>query len=357
MPKVEGFDAFRVTMPRGRRPESILVRLTADDGSVGWGEVSPAVDTSDTSEADRIWSDIEERIAPALLGLDWERPEDVAGLAQLGTRDAAAAVDIACWDLWCHGRGVPLAHALGGTRTSVVTGARIDGEPPLDALVAQVNKYVGGGYARVTLGIRPGWDIEPVRAVRHTFPALALHVDAGGSYTESPEHLDALGALDAYGPVVIERPFARDDLSAHARLQQQVATPVAPDLRDLDSLVAAIAIEAGRALGVRLQHFGGLTAARAAHDRAYAAGWDVWCGGRAPFGIAQAATVALAAMPGCTLPSDVTDLSGGPEFLSPPVRSHGGVVAVPLTRSGLGHDIDEARIAKLATRTLRLPIK
>src|SRR5260370_567902 len=69
-------------MPRGRRPESILVRLTADDGSVGWGEVSPAVDTSDTSdtsEADRIWSDIEERIAPALLGLDWERPEDVAG--------------------------------------------------------------------------------------------------------------------------------------------------------------------------------------------------------------------------------------------------------------------------------------
>jgi O-succinylbenzoate synthase len=65
--------------------------------------------------------------------------------------------------------------------------------------------------------------------------------------------------------------------------------------------------------------------------------------------------VAVASLPGCTLPSDVTEIAGGPRFVSPPVRSTGGVVAVPLTQPGLGHDIDEELIARLAGRTLRIP--
>ncbi|MCW2919007.1 MAG: Mandelate racemase/muconate lactonizing protein [Actinomycetia bacterium] len=349
MPRVIGFNAFRVAMPRGRRPESILVRLTGEDGMVGWGEVLFP------EPADATWTDIEERIGPALLGLDWDRPEDVAGLAQLGSRRAAAAVDIACWDLWCRARGVPVAHALGGTRTSVVTGARLGAEPPLDTLVGRVNRYIGGGYTRITLDVRPGWDVEPVRTVRQAYPALALQVDAGSSYSESPEHLTALEALAAYGLLAIERPFDRGDLDAHTRLQRRIDTPVAPDLGDLDSLEAAIAQEAGRTLSLRVARFGGLTAARAAHDRAYAVGWDVWCAGPGPFGIGQAATVAVASLPGCTLPSDVSEMAGGPQFVSPPVRPTGGVVAVPLTQPGLGHDVDEDLIARLATRTLRIP--
>jgi O-succinylbenzoate synthase len=68
VPRVIGFDAFRVAMPRGRRPESILVRLTGEDGVIGWGEVrSP-------EPGDAAWTDIEERIGPALLGVDWDRP-------------------------------------------------------------------------------------------------------------------------------------------------------------------------------------------------------------------------------------------------------------------------------------------
>jgi O-succinylbenzoate synthase len=346
---VIGFDAFQIPMPRGRRPESILVRLTGEDGTIGWGEVLSPECARDT------WSDIEERVGPALLGVDWDRPEDMAGLAQLAGRRAAAAVDIACWDLWCRARGVPVAHALGGTRTSVVAGARVDAEPPLDSLVGRVNRYVGGGYARITLEVRPGWDVEPVRTVRQAYPALALQVDAGSRYSESAQDLTALEALAGYGLLAIERPFDSGDLNAHTRLQHRIDTPVAPGLGDLDSLEAAIAQEAGRTLSLRVDRFGGLTAARAAHDRAYAAGWDVWCGGPGPFGIGQAAAVAVASLPGCTLPSDVSEIAGGPRFVSPPVRSSGGVVAVPLTQPGLGHDVDEELIARLATRTLRIP--
>ena len=349
MPRVIGFDAFRVAMPRARRPESILVRLTAEDGGAGWGEVRSPGPGDDT------WTEIEERIGPALLGVDWDRPEDIAGLAQLAGRRAAAAVDIACWDLWCRGRGVPVAHALGGTRTSVVTGARLSAEPPLESLAGRVNRYIGAGYARITLDVRPGWDVEPVRTVRLAYPALALQVDAGNAYSESPEDLTALEALGADGLLAIERPFPGGDLGAYTRLQRRIDTPLAPGLGDLDSLEAAIAQEAGRTLSLRVARFGGLTAARAAHDLAYAAGWGVWCAGPGPFGIGQAAAVAVASLPGCTLPSDVTEIAGGPRFVSPPVRSTGGVVAVPLTQPGLGHDVDEELIARLADRTLRIP--
>lgn len=347
MPRIQECSVFRVALPRGRRPESILVRLTADDGTVGWGEVA--------CNAGPTWADVETRMAPALIGLDWERPEDVSAVAELGCRRAAAAVDTACWDLWCRGRGLPLAHALGGTRTSIVTGARVEAEPFLDTLVSHVNRSVGGGHTRVTVKVRPGVDVEPIRAVRRAFPALAMIADAGGAYTESAEHLAALQALDAYELLAIERPFATGDLDAHARLQRRVGTAICPDVGDLVTLDAAISGTAGRALHLRPHRLGGLTAARGAHDRAYAAGWDVWCGGSGGFGIGQAAAVAVAALPGCTLPSDVSDPAGGPAFVSPPVRSSGGVVAVPLTQPGLGHAIDEARIARLAGRTARIP--
>jgi O-succinylbenzoate synthase len=350
--QIHGCEAFRVAMPRGRRPESVLVRLTGADGAVGWGE-APLPGGDEAAAA--IWADIGERMGPALIGLDWERPEDVSAVADLGSRSAAAAVDVACWDLWCRSRGLPMAHALGGTRTSIVTGARIGPEPVLETVVSRVNRAIGAGHTRVTVDVRPGWDIEPVRLIRDAYPALALVVDAGNAYAESPEHLDVLEGLDAYGLAAIERPFAARDLVAHARLQRRIQAPVAPDIGDIDSLDAAITMEAGRALDLRLGALGGLTAARAAHDRAYAAGWEVWCTGSGPFGIGQAAAVALASLPGCTLPSDVSDPAGGPAFVSPPVRSSGGVVGVPLTQPGLGHEVDERRIERQASRRLRLP--
>ncbi|WP_443105599.1 enolase C-terminal domain-like protein [Actinomadura sp. 3N407] len=350
VPRIQGCDAFRVTMPRGRRPESVLVRLTGGD-AVGWGEMAVTGGSAGPGPA---WADIEERMGPALVGLDLDRPEDVSAAADLGAPEAAAAVDTACWDLWCRARGLPLAHALGGTRTSIVTGARISPEPALDTLTGRVNKAVGAGHTRVTLDIRPGWDIEPVRTVRQAYPALALVADAGHAYSESPEHMAVLEGLDAYGLAAIERPFPAGDLAAHARLQLRVGAALAPAIGDLEDLDAALSLEAGRALHLRLDRLGGLTAARGAHDLAYAAGWDVWCSGSGAFGIGQAAAVALASLPGCTLPSDVSDPAGGPVFVTPPVRSSGGVVGVPLTQPGLGHEIDEARIERLATRRLRL---
>ena len=167
MPRVREIEVFRLVLPYGRRPESILVRLIDYGGMDGWGEVVDA--------DPKIWAALEEGLARALIGVDWEHPDE------LGAVPGGSAADMACWDLWTKMRGVPLSHALGGNRTSLIATARIGGERNLESLVARVNRLVCAGYAHVTLDVHPDWDIEPLRAVRHTYPALGIGVDARGA--------------------------------------------------------------------------------------------------------------------------------------------------------------------------------
>ena len=183
---------------------------------------------------------LEEGLARALIGVDWEHPDE------LGVVPGGSAADMACWDLWTRMRGVPLSHALGGNRTSLIATVRIGGDRNLESLVARVNRLVCAGYGHVTLDVHPGWDVEPLRAVRHAYPALGIAVDARGVYTE----IDALEALDAYNLASIERPFA--SLADHADLQERVAAPVAVDVSSVTELDEAIEpASAGRALLLR----------------------------------------------------------------------------------------------------------
>ncbi|WP_424530833.1 enolase C-terminal domain-like protein [Sphaerisporangium viridialbum] len=403
MPRVRELEVFRLVLPYGRRPESILVKLTDYGGMTGWGEVvqspdhrpsrSGAPGTAAHGGADarataeetaqravqegsvpegahegvahagavraraegepdqslsKTWTTLEESLAPALLGVDWEHPDE------LGVVPGGTAVDLACWDLWARMRGVPLAYALGGTRTSVMATVRLRAERSLDAMVARVNRHVCAGYAHVTLDVHPGWDVEPVRAVRQAYPALALAVDGRGGYTDGT----ALEALEAYGVTAIERPFggpdADADLDLHAELQERVSSLVAIEVHSVAALEEAIAARAGSALLLRPSRFGSLRAVRLAHDRAMAAGWDITAAGGRGTGLARAATVAVASLPGCTLPSDVTEPPRSAQIVTPPVGASGGVVAVPLTQPGLGHLVDEDRVRRLAGDSFKL---
>ncbi|GIH79532.1 enolase C-terminal domain-like protein [Planobispora longispora] len=336
MPRVCGLEVFRLTLPYGRRTESILVRLTDYGGMTGWGEV---VDPDP-----KAWSILQEQLAPALIGVDWEHPDE------LGVVPGGPAGDMACWDLWARMRGVPLAHALGGSRTSLMATVRVSGDRNLESLVARVNRHVCAGYAHITMDVHPGWDVEPLRAVRLAYPALGIGLDARGAYTD----IDALEALDAYAPSVIERPFAvPGGLTDHADLQERVAAPVLLEVGSAADLQDAVAAGAGRALLMRPAAVGSLREVRRMHDIAAEAGWEIACAGGQGTGLARAATVAAASLPGCTLPCDVAEPPRSAQIVTPPVGATGGVVAVPLTQPGLGHGIDEDRVRRLAKESHR----
>ncbi|MFI7439864.1 enolase C-terminal domain-like protein [Nonomuraea indica] len=328
MPRVRELEAFRVVLPFGRRSESLLVKLTDYAGMTGWGEA--------LAPEPKTWARLEETLGALLVGVDWEHPDAVPG--------TDSAVDMACWDLWTRMRGVPLAHAVGGTRTSLMATVRLEPDKSVEHLVTRVNQQVCAGYGHVTLDVRPGWDVEPVRAVRAAYPALTLAVDGGGAYTDGGQ----LVALDSYGIEVIERPFPASDVHAHASLQDQVAAAVAVEVRSTAELDDYLTLRAARVLLLRPTAFPSLTEARRAHDRAAAAGWDIQCAGGQGAGLARAATVAVASLPGCTLACDVTQPPRQNQIVTPIVGAAAGVIAVPLTQPGLGHTIDEARVRRMS---------
>ncbi|MEU6710491.1 enolase C-terminal domain-like protein [Nonomuraea sp. NPDC046802] len=328
MPRVRELEVFRLVLPFGRRSETLLVKLTDQGGMTGWGEA--------TSPPPKTWSKLEESLAALLIGVDWEHPDAVPS--------GESAVDMACWDLWTRMRGMPLAEAIGGTRTSLMATVRLTPDPSVESLVARVNQQVCAGYGHVTLDVRPGWDVEPVRAVRHAYPALTLAVDCGNAYTE----LEQLVALDSYGLEVIERPFAVTEAATHASLQDQVTASVAVEIGSTAELDDYLTLRAAKVLLLRPAAFPSLSEVRRSHDRAVAAGWDIQCTGGQGAGLARAATVAVASLPGCTLPCDVTQPPRQNQIVTPIVGADGGVIAVPLTQAGLGHDIDEARLRRFA---------
>ncbi|MDA8368568.1 MAG: O-succinylbenzoate synthase [Nocardiopsaceae bacterium] len=338
--------------PRPRFARHALVRVADDRGTSGWGEIPLAEPTR--------WRALVECFAPALLRHSWHRPTEAAGAWAHLPRcpSVAAALDTACWDLWSRQRGAPLSHALGGARTAITAGVTVGRQPSLDSLVREVNRQVGSGFRRIRLEIGPGWDIEVVRAVQDSYPFLVLQVDARGRYTEDPADLAALRALDDYGLLAIEQPFPDSDLAAHARLCRDLHTPIAlsTSIDSLETLDEAIRLEAARSLNLRAVPLGGLTPARRAHDRAADAGWNVWCGSDTESGVGRAAAVALASLPGITLPSEMPGAGGyfARDLVRPPVRAHDGIVPVPLLKPGLGHDIDRKTLRDLAVDSVSL---
>jgi O-succinylbenzoate synthase len=351
---------FRTSSHAKDHLEHILVRLTDESGAVGWGEIASASDPFYSPEtADTCWLVASRYLLPAVVGSVWEDPSEVAGLwAKVrGHQFAKAGVDIAAWALWSLSGGVSLATALGGTRSSVVAGVSLGIEPTVDDLLAQVAKHVDAGYPRAKLKIAPGWDVEPVRAVRSAFPDLQLHVDANGAYGESADELVALRALDGLGLTMIEQPFAPRNLLAHAALQRDISTPVCLDesIEVLDDLRTAVVLGALKVLNIKVSRMGGLGAAVAAHDLAAEHDIPVWCGGMHEFGVGRAANIALSSLPGFTLPSDVSasDKYYERDVVVPPITAASGVVTVP-TAPGLGHDVDEDFVASATVRSVEL---
>lgn len=287
---------------------AVIARVEAE-GAVGWGEApvgtGPWYNEETQSTA---WAIGREILAPMLLEAELRRPEDVDALfARVrGNRMARSAFEFAVWDLMGRLEGRSLRAMLGGVRDRVDVGVSVGVQPDIDTLLRVVGGYVEAGYRRVKLKIKPGWDVEPTRAVRERWPDLRLQVDANSVYTlDDAGHL---AQLDAFDLLLIEQPLAHDDIIDHAKLQRRLRTPICLD----ESIVSpeharwAIELRACGVINIKPARVGGLTAARRIHDLAAEAGLPVWCGGMLETGIGRAVNVALASLPNFALPGDIS---------------------------------------------------
>jgi o-succinylbenzoate synthase len=290
---------FRTSFGTSTDKEAILVRALGAGEAEGWGEcVAMEAPLYSGEWNEGAWLVLRDFLGPAALA---GRDPGIRGHPM-----ARAALDTAVLDLRLREEGVSLAAHLGAVRDRVPCGVSLGIEDDLDDLLALVKRFVDAGYRRVKLKIEPGKDVDVVRAVREAFPDTPLSVDANAAYslgTAGP-----LLALDDFGLEYVEQPLAEDDLVGHARLQERMATPVCLDETITSPTVARGAIEIGacRVVNVKMGRVGGIGPSRVIHDLAVETGVPLWCGGMLETGVGRAVNVALAAMPGFTLPGDTS---------------------------------------------------
>ena len=255
---------------------------------------------------------------------------------------AKAALELAWLDAEGRAAGESLAHRLGGTRPRVVAGVAVGVTGSVPALLDEVGRRLAEGYRRVKLKIHPGWDVEPVRAVRERFGAgVALQVDANGSYRRGDA--DRLARLDPFGLLLLEQPLACDDLVGHAELSRRIGTPVCLDESISSAAVAASALALGacRVVNVKPGRVGGFLEAVRVHDVCAAGGVPVWCGGMLETGVGRAANLALASLPNFSLPGDLSASNRWyrTDITAPIELDADGQIAVP-DGAGIGVDVN-----------------
>jgi O-succinylbenzoate synthase len=169
-----------------------------------------------------------------------------------------------------------------------------------------VGSYLEKGYRRVKIKIKPGREVDETSAVRRAYPDLRLQVDANSAYTL--ETAGALKPLDELDLLLIEQPLFEDDIWDHRRLQAQLKTPICLDESIISPRHARYALEmqACRIINIKAARVGGLSAAVAIHDLCRQNNIPVWCGGMLETGIGRASNLALASLPGFTLPGDIS---------------------------------------------------
>ncbi|MFF9273571.1 o-succinylbenzoate synthase [Streptomyces griseosporeus] len=330
---------FRTSFGTMTDKDTFLLHVVTDEAE-GWSEFAadpePRYCSEFTAGAELVLRDF---LLPRLAALP--RPTTAALAPVLagvkGHELAKAALETALLDAELRAYGMPLATYLGAVRDRVPAGVSVGIKNSVPELLDDVERYLAEGYVRIKLKIEPGWDLAPVRAVRERFGAeLPLQVDANTAYTlADAEHLRR---LDEFGLLLIEEPLEEDNLYAHARLQQRLATPVCLDesLHNARDTASAIALDACRVVNVKPARVGGYLEARRVHDVASAHGVPVWCGGMLETGIGRAPNLALAALPGFTLPGD-TSASGRyfAEDITEPFVLEDGHLPVP-TGPGIG---------------------
>ncbi len=299
---------FETSFGREIERECILITLHAD-GLTGYGECVADADPGYSYETTgTAWHIIHDFIAPLLLGQDVIDPADfqrrVEGIR--GHNLAKAGVEMAIWDLIGKRDGKSLRELFGGQLDKVQVGVSIGIQASPSAMVQTVERFLADGYRRVKLKIKPGRDVGDTAAVRSAYPDLRLQVDANSAYTL--ETAEVLRPLDDLNLLLIEQPLFEDDIWDHRRLQATMKTPICLDesVISLRHARYALEMEACRIINIKAGRVGGLSQGLAIHDLCRANGIPVWCGGMLETGVGRASNLALASLPGFTLPGDIS---------------------------------------------------
>lgn len=367
--KIERIDLYHISQrlvapfvtsfgPQQQR-DSLLLTVHSD-GLVGWGECvatnSPGYSYETVGTA---WHILTDFLIPAVLAWDLHEPWDVPEKLSFvrGHPLAKAALEQAAWDLTARRDHVSFAQKLAapyeeGPRERVRVGVSIGIQPTVDQTLDVIQEYLDQGYGRIKLKIRPGHDVELARAARNAFPETSIMLDANSAYRLQDAPL--FQKMDDLDLLMLEQPLGYEDIYDHSLLRPQIATPLCLDesIHSADHARFALAIGACDIINIKPARVGGWTEARKIHDLCREQGVPVWCGGMLETGVGRAGQLALASLPGFTLPGDISATSRYyEEDVTPPyeLNAEDSTIDVP-AGPGLGVEVDGRRLEQVTVR-------
>ncbi|MCB9443821.1 MAG: o-succinylbenzoate synthase, partial [Ardenticatenaceae bacterium] len=239
-----------------------------------------------------------------------------------------------------------------GPKERVKVGVSIGIQPSIEQTLAVIKRHLGEGYGRIKLKIRPGWDLELARAARAAFPGVPIMLDANSAFTLADAPL--FQAMDDLDLLMIEQPLGYEDIYDHSRLRPLIKSPLCLDesIHSVGHTRLALAINACDIINIKPARVGGWTESRQIHDLGRAAGIGLWIGGMLETGIGRSAQLALASLPGITLPSDISATSRyydhdiATAFY---LNAEDSTITVP-TGPGLGIEVDQAHLTEVTLK-------
>lgn len=345
---------FKISSGEVSQKDAIIVAVYSE-GLVGYGEASPMAGSFYSEDSpETTWDCLTKQILPKLQlrkGVDRSQLDHVLDQVERNSF-AKAGLETALWELEAKRKAVPLFQLLGGTQSRIPCGLAVGIVPTITELLHTIERYLAEGYKRVKIKIEPGWDLEPVRAVREHFGNIPLMVDANAAYRRFDIAL--FQELDEHELMMFEQPFGKDDLEGHAELQSRVRTPVCLDesAKDIAAVKDAIALGSCRVFNIKIQRMGGLGKALQVHDLCRQADIPVWAGTMPELGIGSAQTIHLASLPGFSYPTDVESSSRWfvDDIIDPWIEVKDGWLIVP-DEVGYGFRVDEKKVQRYAVRS------
>lgn len=336
----------------------ILVKMTDDDGTVGWGEAGPSRRWS-AETTHSCYTTIKHYLAPVVVGRD---PFDIAGLHEAmntelapgldpGQPVAKAAIDLAVHDLVCKRLGINLQSWIGAKRADRIELSYLVSAPNPDETAKVVQAGLDQGFRsfKVKVGHDPEGDIASVRAAMEVARGCVVWPDANQGYTLD-QALRAARGFEALDVELFEQPIPMTDVYGMKKLLSATSMNIALDeaAMGLPFVIELIRREAVEGLVIKVNKVGGIYYGRQLCDLALNAGFKLIGSGLMDAPIGFAASVHLFAAYGIDFPVDLN----GPQHIAEdysakPLPMDGQFALVP-EEPGIGVAMDEDKIAEFA---------
>jgi L-alanine-DL-glutamate epimerase-like enolase superfamily enzyme len=260
--------SFGHALAARRSSSNVYVRLTLDDGTVGYGEGVPREYVTGET-IDGAAGVIAERLGPALVGRTVQDAHDVPAVVgevtAVAPSDLAAccALELAFLDACGKHFERSVSTWLGPAPASVVVYDAIVpfSSPRKLPVIAVLIRALRLRNVKVKVGADLEADVRKLRALRRMLgPRADLRVDANCAWQDADEALDAIGRLRAFGITAVEQPLPADDLEGLQRVTAETPETIVLDesLRTVGEAAELARLRAGDAFNIRVSKCGGL---------------------------------------------------------------------------------------------------